>query len=107
MEDRECETAVFRILQEALTNVARHANATQVDIKFEEKDGSLLLEVKDNGRGIDEKELSKARSFGILGIQERAFLLGGEVDIHGEPQKGTKISLRIPLQSLIKQQGIK
>lgn len=100
ISERDSETAIFRILQETLTNVARHANATRVDIRLEEKDASMVLEVKDNGRGILEQDMANTRSFGLLGIQERASLLGGEVDIHGEPQKGTTVTLKIPVRAL-------
>jgi len=94
--DPERATAVFRILQEALTNVARHANATQVNVRLEKGNGGLLLEVHDNGRGFDEKLLSTASSLGILGMRERALLLGGEFTIGGAPGEGTTVRVRIP-----------
>jgi PAS domain S-box-containing protein len=94
--DRERATALFRILQETLTNVARHANATQVTVTLAEEDGILTLEVHDNGKGITEEELSAGRSLGILGMRERALLLGGELDIRGASGRGTSVKVRIP-----------
>ena len=94
--DSETATAVFRIFQETLTNVARHANASEVRVRLAEQDGDLTLEVHDNGRGIGEEELASADSLGILGMRERALLLGGTLSITGESGKGTTVRLRIP-----------
>jgi PAS domain S-box-containing protein len=102
VEDRDCATAVFRILQETLTNVVRHSNATRVDVLLKEEGDSLILQVKDNGRGITENEVSNAKSFGILGIRERALLLGGEVEIRGDAGIGTIVTVEIPLSALRK-----
>ena len=89
-------TALFRILQEILTNVARHANATQVKVRLAKEEGSLILEVHDNGKGVSKEELSAGRSLGILGMRERALLLGGELTISGAPAFGTTVTVRIP-----------
>ena len=94
--DSETATAVFRIFQETLTNVARHANASEVKVRLAEENGDLTLEVHDNGRGIGEDELANANSLGILGMRERALLLGGALTITGEPGKGTTVRIRIP-----------
>jgi two-component system sensor histidine kinase UhpB len=94
--DRELATALFRILQETFTNVARHANATRVDVRLAKDDDSLTLEVHDNGKGISDEELSADSSLGILGMRERALLLGGELAISGAPGEGTTIRVRIP-----------
>jgi signal transduction histidine kinase len=94
--DPQTATAVFRILQETLTNVARHANASEVNVRLAKRDGDLTLEVHDNGRGITEGEISSAGSLGILGMRERALLLGGEVTVRGAPGKGTTVSVRVP-----------
>jgi len=94
--DSETATAVFRIFQETLTNVARHAKAGEVQVRLAEEDGALTLEVHDNGRGIGEDELASAESLGILGMRERALLLGGTLTISGVPGKGTTVMLRIP-----------
>jgi signal transduction histidine kinase len=94
--DRERATALFRILQETLTNVKRHANATQVNVRLAKEGGSLTLEVHDNGKGINEEELSAGRSLGILGMRERSLLLGGEFTITGGLGEGTTVRVRIP-----------
>jgi PAS domain S-box-containing protein len=94
--DQERATALFRILQEALTNVARHSNATRVNIRLAEEERSLVLEVHDNGKGIGKDELSSGRSLGILGMRERALVLGGGIVISGAPDEGTTIEVRIP-----------
>jgi len=94
--DRERATALFRILQETLTNVARHANATWVYVRLTKENGDLLLEVRDNGKGISEEQLSTGKSLGLLGMRERAALLGGEITISGVPGRGTTVSVRIP-----------
>ena len=94
---RERSTAVFRIFQEALTNVARHAKATEVTATLETREGAVALEVADNGRGITEGELASPRSFGLLGIRERVLFLGGAVAISGTPGKGTMVRVEIPL----------
>jgi len=95
--DLDRSTAVFRIFQETLTNIARHSQATRVDIRLEKND-HLMLQVRDNGRGITETEISNDRSFGILGMRERALIFGGEVEVHGEPSKGTLVRVHIPLE---------
>jgi signal transduction histidine kinase len=94
--DRERATALFRILQEALTNVAKHANATQVSIRLAEEDGILTLEIHDNGQGITAEQLSAINSLGILGMRERSLLLGGELTVSGVPAFGTTVTVRIP-----------
>lgn len=90
-------TGVFRIFQEILTNVARHAQASQIDISMQEQRGHLLLRVSDNGRGITEAEVSGSKSLGLLGMRERALLLGGETEIVRNTDRGTTVKVRIPL----------
>jgi PAS domain S-box-containing protein len=92
-------TAVFRIFQETLTNIVRHAEATQVNIHMREEGDKLVLEVQDNGRGMTGRELSGSRSLGLLGMRERATMLDGEVNIIGRQGKGTTVGVRIPMQS--------
>lgn len=94
--DRNLSTAIFRILQEALTNVARHAQATRVDISLMEEDGSLRLEVQDDGRGTTNDVLSRSRSLGVLGMHERAHRLGGTVSIRSSPDQGTAVVVVMP-----------
>ena len=95
--DSDRATAVFRILQETLTNVARHANATSVDVRLLKERGNITLEVRDNGRGVSEEQLSASGSLGIRGMRERALLLHGELTIRGVPGQGTTVWMRIPL----------
>jgi signal transduction histidine kinase len=95
--DQERATAIFRIFQETLTNIARHANATQVDIRLARENGSVSLEVHDNGIGFSGEPLSASGSLGILGMRERALLLGGEFVVRGKPNQGTLVQVRIPL----------
>ncbi|HJR78034.1 MAG TPA: PAS domain S-box protein [Nitrospiraceae bacterium] len=90
-------TGVFRIFQEILTNVARHAGASRVDISMQEHRGHLVLRVTDNGRGITDDQLSGSKSLGLLGMRERALLLGGETLIERNPDKGTTVKVRIPM----------
>jgi len=93
----EQSTAVFRILQEALTNILRHAQATKVAITVKQDDGEFFLTVEDNGEGITEKEESDAHSLGLLGMRERAHLIGAKIDITGMEGKGTLVVLRVPI----------
>lgn len=97
--DAKTSTALFRIFQEILTNVARHAQATRVKVALERTDDRMHLRVSDNGRGITQSEVSHPKSLGILGMRERALLLGGQVSFSGVTGKGTTISVHIPLRS--------
>ena len=90
-------TAVFRIFQEALTNILRHARATRVDVTMAEDTGVFVLMIGDNGRGITESERSGELSIGLLGMRERAHLMGGEIDISGIEGEGTTVTLRLPI----------
>jgi two-component system sensor histidine kinase UhpB len=95
--DADGSTTVFRILQEILTNIARHAQATQVEATLEETTVFLTLQVQDNGRGITEGEIHSPKSIGLLGMQERARLRAGVVQFQGTPGKGTIVTVRLPL----------
>ena len=95
--EKEKSTAVFRIFQEALTNVARHSGASQVTAKIQLLKDKLLLEVEDNGKGISNEQLFNISSIGITGMKERAKFLGGKVFIDGKEGKGTKVFLEMPL----------
>ena len=97
MRDPNFAMALFRIFQEVLVNVGRHANASRVEATIREETEFLLMQIKDNGRGIHENDLQKDFSFGLLGLKERVFLLQGEVEIQGVPDVGTTVSVRIPL----------
>jgi PAS domain S-box-containing protein len=94
---RERATAVFRILQEILTNVLRHAQATNLYVRLGRSKHYFELEVKDDGVGITESQRTNSRSLGLLGMKERAFLVGGEVRITGKEGGGTTVLVRVPL----------
>jgi len=94
---REKATAVFRVLQEALTNVLRHAHATRVNITIGEEEGEFAFEIRDNGRGITEDEINGSRSLGLIGMRERAHLAGGRIEIIGIGARGTLLILRVPI----------
>ena len=96
--DQDFSTSVFRIFQEALTNIARHADATEVKVSLRLRDGQVMLEVKDNGKGITEKQFSDPTSFGLIGIRERVNFFGGDVKINGIRNKGTMVTVCIPLR---------
>lgn len=96
--DQNRSVAVFRIFQEILTNVTRHAQATKVNVILEVQGTQLFLEAYDNGRGIRASEFSNPKSLGLLGMRERALLLGGEFNIRGVRGKGTAVTVRIPLE---------
>jgi len=92
----ETATALFRILQEALTNIARHAEATEVVVRLAGEAEDVRLEVRDNGKGFDNEQLDSARSLGLLGMAERAGLLGGGMSIESSPGKGATVTAWIP-----------
>jgi signal transduction histidine kinase len=96
---------VFRIFQEILTNVVRHAQATQIKVTLEETAAFLTLRVEDNGRGITENEIDSPRSIGLLGMQERARLRAGEVEFHGTPGQGTIVTVRLPLEQRLSEES--
>jgi PAS domain S-box-containing protein len=89
-------TAIFRIVQEALTNVMRHAAASRVVVSLKKKAHTLVVEVKDNGIGIAEGLIIGPKSFGLIGIRERVRLLGGEAVIRGKPGEGTLVRVTLP-----------
>lgn len=95
--DKDLATTLFRIFQETLTNVARHADATLVRVRLVQKGDELRLEVADNGKGITQKQIGDPKSFGIMGISERVNMWGGSVSITGKPHRGTTIKVRIPM----------
>jgi signal transduction histidine kinase len=89
--------ALYRALQEALTNVARHANASRVRVALRMEADALSLDVGDDGRGITHDEQRGSHSLGLLGLRERALTLGGTVTISGDPATGTNVALKLPL----------
>ena len=95
--DNERDIVVFRILQEALTNVTRHAAADKVKVSLQSPDGHLVLEVADNGRGISEEEMRSSESIGLIGMRERAGAMGGRLNISRGGKGGTVVSVDVPL----------
>lgn len=93
----EQATALFRILQEALTNIACHARATRVQISLTEENGHVKLAVRDNGRGIDESKVSNRKTLGILGMRERIRPLGGQLQVTGQQEAGTTLVAVLPI----------
>jgi len=91
-------TAAFRVLQESLTNVARHAQATSVRVRLWTEGAQLRLEIRDNGRGIAETTIGESTSLGLLGMKERVLSFGGTVDVHGAAGEGTTVDVSIPLE---------
>jgi len=95
--DKERATALFRIFQELLTNVARHANATRVTATLDSSPSALTLVVSDNGRGIRDEEIESRRSLGFLGLRERVLAFGGTVEATGQEGKGTCVAVTVPV----------
>lgn len=87
---------IYRILQEALTNVVRHAKATRVEVRLRQDEQSIVLEVRDNGVGVSEDQLNRSDALGLIGMRERASIIGGELRVEGVPGRGTIVSLRTP-----------
>jgi PAS domain S-box-containing protein len=96
MLDRDRSTAVFRVFQEALTNVIRHAEAKEVKAHLEQMDGEIRLRVEDNGKGISEQEIADSQSFGLIGMRERIRSFGGTFNISGTRNEGTTLMVSIP-----------
>jgi len=94
----DVSTGLFRILQEALTNVARHSGASRVEVTLQQASRIVYLEVTDNGKGLPEAAHAGQGSLGILGMRERALLLGGFIELKGETGKGTKLTAWVPLK---------
>lgn len=92
-------SAIFRIIQEGLTNVARHSNASRVELRLRVRARELLLEIRDNGRGLSAQDIGSSRSLGLIGMRERAALVGGSVRFEGVPGRGTIVSVRIPFET--------
>src|SRR3954469_12555971 len=95
--DQDLNTAFFRIFQETLTNIIRHAQATRVTVQLQKQRGHLTLQIHDNGRGITQAEINNTKSIGLLGMKERAALLGGKITFTGQPAQGTTVLVQIPI----------
>jgi signal transduction histidine kinase len=94
--DQDRSTALFRILQELLTNVVRHANATRIDVVLRADPAEISLAVEDNGRGIDGEAAHSPKSLGLVGVRERVLPFGGRVEIQGTRGKGTIVRVSVP-----------
>src|SRR5690606_34059771 len=90
------KTGLFRIFQESLTNVARHANAKKVEIHLELENDTLQLSISDDGKGFEMKEAVKKKTLGILGMQARSFMMGGKYEVSSKPGQGTTINVFVP-----------
>lgn len=97
--DRDAEVVVYRIVQEALTNVARHSDATRVEIRIRLRDDDMLVEVRDDGRGFRPNQSRERQSLGLAFMRERARGIGGELEIEGVEGRGTIVSLRLPFEA--------
>jgi signal transduction histidine kinase len=99
----EVETALFRVVQEAITNIARHSKADTALIQCAERDGKLTIEIEDDGEGFDLASLpppgSRQRGLGLLGMRERVELLGGALEVDSAPGQGVRILLTVPLSA--------
>jgi PAS domain S-box-containing protein len=95
--EADLSTALFRILQEALTNVWRHAHATGIHVLLQLQDNSIVLEVSDNGKGISERQATDSTSTGLIGMRERVYPWTGLVKIEGRPNQGTTVRVAVPL----------
>jgi PAS domain S-box-containing protein len=96
--NRECSIAIFRIVQEALTNVARHAKASKVSLNIEKRNGHLVVRVVDNGKGITHSQIASSYSYGLMGMKERALAFGGEFAIKPGRNGGTLLQFSIPVE---------
>ena len=99
---RDLTTAIFRIFQEALTNVARHAEATRVRVELEDGPDEVVLVVLDDGKGITEGQVSDPKSLGLIGMRERVRAWGGDVVFRNVPGRGTAVTVRVPRTSVEK-----
>jgi len=99
--ERNFSTACFRIFQETLTNIIRHAHATRVDVRLAQEGDELVLTVQDNGRGITEREITGANAIGLMGMKERANQMGGSVQFVGQTGLGTTVTMRVPLAAAV------
>jgi len=97
----QCSTALFRIVQEALTNAVRHAEASAMHVRVRREDGFAVVDISDNGKGMEAAQLFAQQSWGIAGMNERARHFGGDLTVTGRPGAGTTVALRLPLERLL------
>jgi signal transduction histidine kinase len=94
-------TGLFRIFQECLTNISRHAGATHVEARLHVRDRNLTLQIRDNGRGFNIQESGKKKTLGLLGMRERTLLMGGTCEITSRPGEGTLVEISVPVPQSI------
>jgi len=103
--EQACATAIFRIFQEAITNIVRHAEASHISVRLEQQANAVLLEVADNGKGVSRRQITDRHSLGILGMRERARLWGGYVTINSTLDEGTTVTIWIPRETAPAEEG--
>jgi len=96
--DDAASTAIFRIVQEALTNIARHANATRVTMNLYRINDELLITIRDDGRGIQAEDMEKAQSLGLIGMRERVWAMNGDITVSSDDPPGTRIDIVLPVK---------
>ena len=96
--DKSLQTSLFRVFQEAVTNILRHANASQVKVNMSYEKRNLIFIIEDNGIGIKKRDLESSESLGLIGIKERVYPWDGQVNFEGPPGKGTIVTIRIPIK---------
>ncbi|CAD5277149.1 MULTISPECIES: PAS domain S-box protein [unclassified Imperialibacter] len=99
--DNVTVTALFRVYQESLTNVARHSGASKVESELTVNDGELMLTISDNGKGFSKLEISKNRTLGLVGMRERVLMIGGKIEIDNLPGQGVRVQVTVPLKTAI------
>lgn len=95
--DEDLKTTFFRVFQESITNVVRHAEASKVNVSMDQQNDQLVMKIRDNGKGIQKDQVEGSSSLGLIGIRERVRYWNGEVFFHGAPEKGTTVEIRIPV----------
>jgi signal transduction histidine kinase len=96
--DKDLQTALFRIFQESVTNIVRHAKATEVQVRMNYEGARLVFEIADNGVGITKEAIESSESLGLIGMKERVHFWNGQVEFAGSPGKGTKVKITIPMK---------
>lgn len=104
--DADRSTTLFRIFQEVLRNIVQHAKATEVQVRLMRSAGMVILEIRDNGKGISEEQIANPESLGLLGMRERLHVMGGHFAIHGEEGKGTTVVVQMPLEPPTAKPGV-
>ena len=96
--DQACSIAIFRVFQESLTNIARHADASEVNVSLKKNSTNFKMVIRDNGKGIKSHDITDPRSFGLTGMRERVHYLKGEINIYGSESQGTTVEISLPIE---------